>query len=70
METTLKVEGMNCGACVNHVTKALQGVAGVQHAAVDLASGTATVHHDENTTPATMAEALEEAGYEAQLQQA
>lgn len=66
METILKVTGMSCGACVNHVTKALQGVAGVQTATVDLASGVATVRHDENAKAEAMVEAVEEAGYQAQ----
>jgi copper chaperone CopZ len=63
METTLKVTGMNCGACVNHVTKTLQSVAGVTLAAVDLSSGAARVQHDENADPAALVAAIEEAGY-------
>ena len=51
METTLKVEGMNCGAYVNHVTRALQEVASVQH--------------DENTDAAALVEAVAEAVYQA-----
>lgn len=65
METKLTVSGMNCGACVSHVTKTLQSVAGVQSAEVDLASGAATVQHDQNTDPARLIEAVAEAGYEA-----
>ena len=66
METTqLKVSGMNCGACVNHVTNTLQGVAGVQAATVDLAAGSATVQHDANTNPVALVEAVAEAGYQA-----
>ena len=68
METTLKVEGMTCGMCVQHVTKALQGVAGVQSAQVDLASGTAKVQHDENATSEAMVKAVEEDGYGAQAE--
>jgi Cu+-exporting ATPase len=67
METTLKVTGMNCGACVNHVTNALQGVEGVTNAVVDLASGTATVKHEANVQPQTLVEAVEEDGYGAEL---
>jgi len=65
METTLKITGMNCGACVSHVTKALQSVAGVQSATVDLAAGSATVQHDPNTHPVALVEAVAEAGYQA-----
>ena len=65
METTqLAVVGMNCGACVNHVTKALQEVPGVQEVQVDLASGTATVQHDGSAPLETLMDAVSEAGYE------
>lgn len=65
MQTNLKVTGMNCGACVNHVTQALQSVAGVQSADVDLAAGSATVQHDQNTDATRLIEAVAEAGYQA-----
>lgn len=39
----LSVQGMTCGSCVKHVTKALQSVAGVSRVEVDLANGRATV---------------------------
>ncbi len=66
MKTTqLKVTGMTCGMCVQHVTKALQSVAGVQSADVDLASGAAAVQHDENTDATRLIEAVAEAGYQA-----
>ena len=66
METTqLKITGMSCGACVNHVTKALQGVDGVQDVKVDLAAGSATVQHQGSTEPAALIAAVTEEGYEA-----
>lgn len=60
----LGVEGMTCGNCVNHVTKALESVPGVASASVDLAAARATVEFDpaEATTEA-MAAAVKEAGY-------
>ncbi len=61
----LKVLGMTCGACVSHVTKALQSVSGVQSAVVDLASGTARVE-GENLDKAALVAAVEEDGYGAQ----
>ncbi len=67
METILKVTGMNCGACVGHVTRALQSVRGVQLAAVDLASGQAVVKHDEGASVESMLAAVEEEGYQAQV---
>ena len=65
METKLKVEGMKCGACVNHVTKALQSVAGVQSADGNLATGAALVQHDQSTGAARLIEVVAEAGYQA-----
>lgn len=66
METKLTVTGMTCGMCVQHVTKALQSVAGVQEATVDLASGAAKVQHDAGTNAAQLIEAVTEEGYGAQ----
>ncbi len=42
----LQVQGMTCGSCVKHVSKALQAVPGVTHVEVDLASGRARVDGD------------------------
>jgi copper chaperone len=61
----LNLSGMTCGACVSHVSSALQGVTGVQSAIVDLASGTARVG-GENLDVATLVAAVEEEGYGAQ----
>ena len=45
-KTTLKIEGMMCEGCVENVTKALEGLDGVESASVDLRRGTAVVMHD------------------------
>jgi len=67
METTeLKVSGMMCQACVGHVKTALQELQGVSEATVDLPAGRATVRHEAVNAQA-MIEAVEEAGYEAQV---
>lgn len=58
----LKVSGMTCGACANHVTKGLQSVAGVQNVIVDLAGAKATVT-GESLDLSQLAEAVEEEGY-------
>ena len=34
--TTLRIAGMSCGACVRHVTRAIEGMNGVVHVDVDL----------------------------------
>jgi Cu+-exporting ATPase len=44
----LKVDGMTCDTCVRSVTFKLLRVKGVSSAAVDLASGKATVEYDED----------------------
>ena len=52
-EVVLDIEGMTCASCVNRVEKALSGVDGVDAAAVNLATRTATVHtSDEDDRPA------------------
>ena len=43
MEKNMKIGGMTCPKCVKHVKNALEGVAGVEEAIVDLDSGTAVV---------------------------
>jgi P-type Cu+ transporter len=66
-EIELKVGGMTCGHCVNRVEKSLRGVPGVTGAQVDLASGRAVVQvGDGGVSRATLAEAVREAGYEAE----
>ena len=61
--THLKIEGMNCSHCSAAVTRALQGVAGVQRATVDLAAGTAVVEGAVDTT--RLVAAVAEEGYRA-----
>lgn len=60
----LKISGMSCGACVSHVSRALQSVPGVQSAVVDLASETARVS-GENLDVAALVAAVDEEGYNA-----
>ena len=65
-KVTLKVEGMICGHCVDHVRKALDAVTGVIEAKVDLDSGTAEIRFGAETDIAKLFEAVSEAGYPAQ----
>lgn len=62
---TLQIKGMTCDHCVRAVTKALQGVAGVDHVAVDLGAGRARI--DGPADPASLVRAVEKQGYEAAL---
>ncbi len=61
-KTQLTVTGMTCGMCVEHVTRALQSVPGVQRTQVDLATGLATVEHDAKVE--ALVAAVEEEGHE------
>ncbi len=64
LTTTLKVTGMTCGHCVNHVTKALQAVPGVESAEVTLEDGSAVVSGQADT--AALIQAVVDAGYSAE----
>jgi len=65
MTTTkeLKIEGMSCGHCSAAVTRALESVAGVVQARVDLAAGKATVEGDADVE--RLIAAVVEEGYRA-----
>jgi copper ion binding protein len=63
MKTTLKIGGMSCEHCVQHVKEALEGIAGVKSARANLQESSADVDHDEKVTLAMMGQAVEEAGY-------
>jgi copper chaperone CopZ len=68
METiNLTVSGMTCGACVRHVEKAINSIAGVQKVEVDLASGAVKVEGDVSQRVKEIIAALEEDGYLAQV---
>jgi len=61
----LQVQGMTCGACVRHVTQALNSIAGVDAIDVDLQSGLVRVEGGADST--ALLAALNDAGYPAQL---
>ncbi len=65
MDKTLMfdVKGMTCDNCVQHVTHAVEGVAGVRAVKVDLAANSAKVEGDFDQ--AKVIEAIEEEGYKA-----
>ena len=64
MKKILTVEGMMCGHCQAHVTKALQAVAGVDAVEVDLAKKQATVTFSREVDDAALKAAVSDAGYE------
>jgi len=64
----LKVSGMTCGGCVATVKKALEAIAGVDEAVVDLQAGTAEVTvGDDDITPDQLVMAVKLAGFDARV---
>ena len=64
MKRELKVEGMMCQHCVQHVTNALQVVEGVEKAQVDLKKKRAVVTLNAPVSDEALAAAVKDAGYE------
>lgn len=63
--TTVKVDGMTCGACTSAVESAFKGVDGAGNVSVSLMMGRAVVHHDPITLPAEkVAEMIEDSGFD------
>ena len=66
--THLVVEGMTCASCVRRVEGKLRSLPGVLEASVNLASGSATVHHQEGAfATEALAEAVRSLGYRARV---
>lgn len=66
--TTLKVDGMTCGACTSAVESAFKGVSGAGDVSVSLVMGRAVVHHDPITLPSEkVKELIEDRGFDAQV---
>jgi copper chaperone len=61
--TTLTVSGMTCSHCVAAVTSELSKLERVTGVEIDLATGLVTVDSDQPVNPATIAAAVECAGY-------
>jgi copper chaperone len=62
--TTIGVDGMTCGHCVNAVQTEVGKLEGVTDVQVDLASGQVTIVADREPSAAELQAAVEEAGYE------
>ena len=65
--TTITVDGMTCGHCVNAVQTEVGKLDGVTDVSVDLASGQVTIVANEAPDAGALREAVEEAGYEVRL---
>ncbi|RDW18256.1 copper-binding protein [Oceanobacillus arenosus] len=65
MEKTLNVQGMSCNHCKMSVEGALQKLAGVSAAEVNLEAGSVAVTFDDSKVNVdTMKEVIEEQGYD------
>ncbi|MEP2531252.1 heavy metal translocating P-type ATPase [Shimia sp.] len=61
----IRIQGLNCASCAGRAERALAAVTGVDVAAVNLASETASVTFDTPASVNDLVEALEQAGYPA-----
>lgn len=63
-EETIKIEGMSCQHCVNHVKKAISDVGGVESVDVSLENKEAKVNYNsDNPITSELKQAVETAGY-------
>jgi Cu+-exporting ATPase len=66
--TTLKVDGMTCGACTSAVEAGFKNVEGAGAVSVSLVMGRAVVHHDPTVLTADkVAEIIEDRGFDAEV---
>lgn len=63
MERRMQITGMTCAACSARVEKAACSVDGVKDVQVNLLTGTLVFQADDDTTAASVAEAVAKAGY-------
>jgi copper ion binding protein len=64
MVTVLVVEGMTCNHCKAAVTKAVEGVSGVESVDVNLENKEVKINHSEVTSIEAVKEAIEDQGYD------
>ena len=64
MKKTISIEGMMCGHCVAHVTKALEGMNGVEKAEVSLENKNAVVTLSADVSDKALSATIIDAGYE------
>ena len=66
--TTLRVEGMTCGACTSSVESGFKDVDGVGNVSVSLVMERAVVHHDpEKVSAAQIKDIIEDRGFDAEV---
>lgn len=62
MITTLNIQGMHCASCKLLIEDACQDIPGVTSCAVDVASNTARIEHDESVNPEKIRQEIESLG--------
>ncbi|KAL6706437.1 Cu(2+)-transporting P-type ATPase [Coniothyrium glycines] len=66
--TTLKVEGMTCGACTSAIEKGFEGVNGVGNVSISLVMERAVIQHDPDVISADeVRETIEDRGFDAEV---
>ncbi|CAI7567094.1 unnamed protein product [Penicillium manginii] len=66
--TTVKIDGMTCGACTSAVESAFRGIDGAGDVSVSLIMGRAAIQHDPSIlAPAKVAEMIEDCGFDAAI---
>jgi Cu+-exporting ATPase len=66
--TTLKVEGMTCGACTSAIEKGFEGVNGVGNVSISLVMERAVIQHDPQIISADeVKETIEDRGFDAEV---
>ncbi len=66
--TTLKVEGMTCGACTSAIESAFKNVDGAGNASVSLVMERAVIQHDpRKLSPEAIKDMIEERGFDAEV---
>ena len=63
MKKELKIEGMMCENCVKHVTKALEGIDGIEKADVSLENKNAVIEETRDVSDKEIKDAVADAGY-------
>lgn len=64
MKKKIKIEGMSCGHCVNHVKESLSKLNGVTSVNVNLEDNNAILDADNDVKDEDIKLAIEEVGYE------
>lgn len=60
-ETTVVIDGMSCGGCVNSLTRVLAAVPGIEPVKIEV--GRAHLKVDRTVTPEVIAAAVDRAGF-------